>query len=129
MLDFAEAPDGRVWCATPHKVWEFDGKNWLTLRGGFERIHALHCSRDGTLWLATTDGVHRLTQGAWIANGTEDGLPSADIRAIHEDAAGRLRVETALGVSAFHPEADTDAPRTGLGGCRMTRCASAKATW
>ena len=109
---FVESPDGRIWCGTPHSIWEFDGKDWLILRSGFERINALLCSRDGTLWVATTDGVFRFTQGAWIANGTEDGLPADDIRQIHEDTSGRIYVETASGWSAFHPEADTSAPRT-----------------
>ncbi len=109
---FAESPDGRIWCGTPHSVWEFDGKNWLILRSGFERVNALHCSRDGTLWVATSDGVFRFTQGAWIANGTEDGLAAMDIREIHEDGAGNISIETTLGWIAFHPDADTDAPRT-----------------
>ena len=109
---FAESPDGRIWCGTPHSVWEFDGKNWLILRSGFGRVNALHCSRDGTLWVATTDGMFRFAQGAWFANGTEDGLPATDVRQIHEDAAGNIFVETTRGWSAFHPDADTDAPRT-----------------
>ncbi len=109
---FAEAPDGRLWCGTPRKVWEFDGKNWLTLRGGFERINALHCARDGTLWVATTNGLFRYAAGAWLANGLEDGLPNPDIRRIAEAADGRISVETTAGWSAFHPEADLDAPRT-----------------
>jgi signal transduction histidine kinase len=112
VLAFAEAPDGRLWCGTPRKVWEFDGKNWLTLRGGFESITALHGARDGTLWVATTNGVHRYGAGVWIANGAEDGLPAADIRRIAEDDSGRIALETARGWSAFHPEADGAAPRT-----------------
>ncbi len=113
---FAESLDGRIWCGTPHNVWEFDGKNWLTLRGGFDRLNSLLGARDGTLWVGTTEGVHRYSQGEWITNGKDDGLPSDDIRAIYEDGSGRITVATALGFSAFHPEADTDAPRTYLVG-------------
>lgn len=109
---FAEAPDGRLWCGTPRKVWEFDGKNWLTLRGGFDFINALHCARDGTLWVATTNGLYRYAAGAWLANGPEDGLPSPDIRRVEEDSGGRIFAETAAGWSTFHPEADLQAPRT-----------------
>ncbi len=109
---FAEAPDGRLWCGTPRKVWEFDGKNWLTLRGGFDHINALHSARDGTLWVATTNGLYRYTAGAWLANGPEDGLPSPDIRRIEEDSGGRIFAETIAGWSAFHPEIDSAAPRT-----------------
>jgi len=109
---FAQGPDGRLWCATPQKVWEFDGRDWLGIRGGFDRLNALHCARDGTLWVAAANDVHRLAHGAWISNGPEDGLPSADARRIHETAAGRIMVGTAAGWSAFQPEADTAPPRT-----------------
>ncbi|NOS72113.1 MAG: hypothetical protein HOP33_19580 [Verrucomicrobia bacterium] len=112
VIGFAESPDGRFWCSTPNKVWEFDGKNWLMLRGGFDSINALHCSRDGTLWVAAVNGVHRFAQGRWIANGTEDGLPAVEVRSIHEDAVGGIAIETTRGWSAFHPGADTDVPRT-----------------
>ena len=29
---FAETADGRVWCATPERVWQFDGRDWLATR-------------------------------------------------------------------------------------------------
>ncbi len=109
---FAESPDGRFWCSTPNKVWEFDGKNWLMLRGGFESISALHCSRDGTLWVATSNGVHRFAQGIWIVNNTEDGLPAVNVYKINEDASGGISIETIHGWSAFHPAADIATPRT-----------------
>jgi len=111
---FAEAPDGRLWCATPGKVWQFDGRDWLSVRGGFNPIHALHAARDGTLWVATANGLYRLVHGAWVAHGPEDGLPSADTRQIYETATGRLVVRTAAGWSVFRPEADPDPPRTYL---------------
>lgn len=109
---FAEAPDGRVWCGTPRKVWEFDGKNWLTLRGGFDHVNALHCARDGTLWVATTNGLHRFTAGGWLSNGPEDGLPHPDIRRVAEFVDGRIAVETPAGWSELHSEADLNPPRT-----------------
>ena len=31
-IGFAEAPDGKIWCATSDELWEFDGKNWLLLQ-------------------------------------------------------------------------------------------------
>ena len=36
-------------CATPDKVWEFNGKNWLSLRSGFDRVNALCRARDAKL--------------------------------------------------------------------------------
>lgn len=112
VLAFAEALDGRVWCATPDRVWEFDGQNWLVLRSGFGWINALLCARNGTVWVAGTNGVQRYVRGAWIDNGPEEGLPAAVVLRLREDEAGRLVAETAAGPSAFRPEADNDPPRT-----------------
>jgi signal transduction histidine kinase len=109
---FAEAADGRIWCATPGKVWEFDGRNWLDLRSGFARINGLCSARNGTLWVATDEGAYRNAQDAWIANGEEDGLPARMVRTISEDAAGHITATTSQGAATFHPEADTEAPRT-----------------
>ena len=109
---FAEAPDGRIWCATPGRVWEFDGRNWRDLRSGFARINGLCSARNGTLWVATDDGVYRCMQNTWIANGVEDGLPAAGVRAVAEDAAGHITVTTSPGTATFRPEADIEPPRT-----------------
>lgn len=112
VLAFAEAADGRIWCATPNQVWEFDGRNWMVLRGGFDRINSLCCARDGTLWVAAEDGAYRYAQGEWISNGPEDGLPSPVVLAISEDPTGRILATTAKGAATFRPESDTEPPHT-----------------
>ena len=56
--------------------------------------------------------MHRFFQGAWVENGREEGLPANAIREICEDARGRIWAGTAHGLSLYHPEADTDPPRT-----------------
>jgi signal transduction histidine kinase len=112
VVGFAEAPDGRVWCATPNKVWEFDGRNWLAVRGGFDRINGLCGARDGALWVATDAGLARFTRGAWVQNDVADGLPSARVTDVREEASGQILAATADGLSAFQPEADEDPPRT-----------------
>ncbi|MCX6890691.1 MAG: ATP-binding protein [Verrucomicrobia bacterium] len=111
-LCFAEAAEGRIWCATSDRIWEFDGRNWLVVRSGFDGIHALLKTRDGSLWVASNNGLHRFWQGGWIENGREDGLPSSAVREMCEDPRGRLWAGTARGLSLYHPEADTDPPRT-----------------
>lgn len=116
VVAFAELIDGKIIAATADKLWEFDGRNWSSIRAGFVGINALLCSRDGTLWLATENGVHRLVSGVWIENNLAEGLPSADVRQLHQNQSGRIRAGTALGWAQFHPEADTDAPRTFITG-------------
>jgi signal transduction histidine kinase len=112
VVGFAEALDGRIWCATLRNIWEFDGRDWLILRSSFDRVTALCCARDGTLWVAADTNVLRFTQGAWIVNGPEDGLPAAAVRRLREDARGRMIAETAAGPARLRAGADLDAPRT-----------------
>jgi len=113
-LGFAEMPDGKVWCATQDRIWEFDGRNWSAVRGGFDRINALARTRDGSVWVASNSGLHRLFQGAWVENGLEEGLPSPVVRQLQEDARGRLWAGTTHGLSVYHPEGDVDPPVTSI---------------
>jgi len=112
VLEFVESPDGRICCSTRDKVWEFDGRNWLPMRGGFDHINALCFTRDGTLWVATDDGLHRCARGAWVENDRTDGLASDVVTEVYEDSSGRIHALTSGGINVFEPEADPDAPRT-----------------
>ncbi len=111
-LFFAEATDGRIWCATTDRLWAFDGRNWTLVRVGFDHINDLARSRDDSLWVSSNSGLHRFTTAGWIESGIEEGLPGAVIRGICEDRRGRLWVGTSQGLSLHHPEADLDPPRT-----------------
>ena len=111
-LCFAEIADGKIWCATSDKVWEFDGRNWSTVRRGFDRINAMVRSRDGSVWVASNNGLYRYSQGNWVENGMEEGLPSASIRDVCEDQSGRLWAGTTHGLSRYFPDADTEPPKT-----------------
>ncbi len=95
-LGFAELPDGRLWCATQEKIWEFDGRNWASVRGGFDRINALRRTRDGSLWVASNNGLFRFFQNAWVEIGVEEGLPSAascgNSMRTHAGVCGRARL-------------------------------------
>jgi signal transduction histidine kinase/ligand-binding sensor domain-containing protein len=109
---FLELANGKIWCAAEDRVWEFDGKDWLALRRGFDGISAMVQSRDGSIWLASNNGVYRFFQGTWIENGIEDGLPAMEVRGLCEDKSDRLWAATSGGLSLFQPKADTDPPRT-----------------
>ncbi|HTY88613.1 MAG TPA: ATP-binding protein [Candidatus Acidoferrum sp.] len=112
VLGFAELSDGHIWCATQDKLWEFDGRNWSTMRAGFEHINTLLGSRDGSVWVGDDAGVHRYFQKVWIENNSDDGLPDASVHEILEDQAGHIWVGTPHGLSRYHPEANPDPPRT-----------------
>ncbi|MGA2863246.1 MAG: ATP-binding protein [Verrucomicrobiota bacterium] len=113
-LGFAEVGDGKTWCATEDRIWEFDGRNWPVVRQGFERINGLVRTRDGGVWVAANSGLYRYlpAQNAWIENGSDEGLPSADVRQVYEDRSGRLWAGTARGLSFYDRDADKDPPLT-----------------
>jgi signal transduction histidine kinase len=109
---FVELPTGQVWSASTEKIWSFDGKNWALVRGGFNQLNAMICDRDGDVWVGDESGIARYSKGHWIENGVEDGLPDGDIRALCEDQRGRIWAASSHGVAVFHPESDSEPPRT-----------------
>jgi signal transduction histidine kinase/ligand-binding sensor domain-containing protein len=111
-VGFVEMPDGKIWCATDDELWQFDGKNWLLLRSGFNHINGLSQTHDGSVWLASNTGLFRYYQDAWLQNGTEEGLPTGPIRAVCEDQRGQIYAATAHGLNLFHPEAVPAHPKT-----------------
>ena len=111
---FAALPDGKIGCATPDQLWEFDGANWLLVQARFNHLNALLRSRAGDLWLASNGGLFRFCAGVWLNYGTAEGLPNGAVYALAETPAGRLWAATAHGLRVFHPEADPDPPRTDI---------------
>jgi signal transduction histidine kinase len=109
---FAESQDGRIVCATPTKVWEFDGRDWFSLRSGFDQVNDLLYARNGTLWVASNGGVYRHVRGAWVHNDVADGLPSDAIGAVRETESSDILTQTAVGNYRFDPSADAERPRT-----------------
>ena len=112
LVAFAEMPDGRIWCATPDSVWQFDGRDWLAMRAGLEGVRALLAARDGSLWAATTNGLFHFTHGAWLINTLGDGLPPGEITSVHQDEHGTVFAESTNGWFRYEPDADTEAPTT-----------------
>jgi len=108
---FAESHDGRIVCATPAKIWEFDGQNWFTLRSGFDQANSLLSTRNGTLWVAARDGVHRLFRDAWVRNDFADGLPATGATNLVETLTGEIIARCIEGDWKLNPAADTEPPR------------------
>jgi signal transduction histidine kinase len=109
---FVELPDGKLWCAAPDRLWEFDGHSWSAVRAGFDRINGLIRVRDGSVWLASNNGLFHCLQGTWIENGVEEGLPSPTVRELYEDPHGVVWAATSRGLSRYFPDADLDPPKT-----------------
>jgi signal transduction histidine kinase/DNA-binding response OmpR family regulator len=106
----AEIQPGRVWVGGRSKLMEYDGLSWKVLRNT-DRVRMIVPARDGSVWIAASDGVYRYKDGSWLDYGREEGLPSEIVYAIHEDARGRIWAGTTLGSTVLRPEADPDPPR------------------
>ena len=113
VIGFVELPDARIWCADPDQIWEYDGRAWSIVRRGFDRINAMLRTRDGSIWVACNNGLHRFFKGVWIENSVEEGLPSATVRELFEDSQG-VWAATTRGISLFHPQSDRDPPAVSI---------------
>ncbi|MBL8211663.1 MAG: response regulator [Bryobacterales bacterium] len=102
----------RVLVAGRDALSEFDGRGWKVWRTGLDRTRSIIPDGQGGLWLAAASGIHRYRDGAWISNTEDDGLRSDIAYRVFADSRGRVWAGTSRGVSLYHPEADTEAPRT-----------------
>ncbi len=109
-----ELPDGRILVGGTDVLREFDGKSWRILRRGMERIHAIHPTLDGTVWIATASGLHRFKDRSWFVLGEEEGLPSGVVFSVFADGSGRLWAATARGLYTLDASSDTDSPRAAV---------------
>lgn len=109
---FLAVDDSRIWIGGSSKIFEFNGKNWSVVRAMFDRVNSMLKEPDGTIWVASSDGLHRCSNGNWLVNGMEEGLPSAAVYETFLQSRGnRLWAGTARGLSLLDPQADTDPPR------------------
>ncbi len=118
ITSIVEINEDRIWCGVQSKIWECDGKTWRIILGGLDHVAALLRARDGSIWAAAENGLHRYYQGAWVANGIPEGLPGEAVREVFEDRRGRIWAGTSLGLSLYHPDADPDPPETSVNDLR-----------
>ena len=109
-----EMPDGKVLIGGTDALREFDGVGWRVLRRGFEAIHVMLTTRDGTLWVASGSGLHRYRDRSWFVLGEEEGLPAGAVFSVFADGSGQLWAATARGLYTFDSNADTDPPRADI---------------
>lgn len=109
---FLPVDENRIWIGGSSKIFEFNGKNWSVVRAMFDRVNSMVKEPGGTIWVASSDGMHRCSNDHWLINGMEEGLPSSAVYEVFLQATGnRLWAGTARGLSLFDPQADTDPPR------------------
>ncbi|MBR9990781.1 MAG: hypothetical protein KFH98_13555, partial [Gemmatimonadetes bacterium] len=122
VLALFTASDGTVWAGTR-------ASGLFAIRDG--RVHAIYTTdqglvhnsvrtirqtRDGALWIGTTDGLSRFSGGRFTSFTAADGLAATHVRAIHEDRDGTLWIGTyGGGLHRFRDDAfKAITPRDGL---------------
>ena len=63
-----------------------------------DAVMSLGETRDGSIWVGTTDGLSRFKSGRFTTFRRAAGVPKGTIRAIHEDRQGTLWVGTTAGL-------------------------------
>jgi signal transduction histidine kinase/CheY-like chemotaxis protein/streptogramin lyase len=107
-----QLPDGKLMAGGKDKLLEFDGRVWKVAIDKLDRVRAIVPARDGTVWVATAEGVFRIRDGVVILHTPEEGLASPTVNSVYEDREGRIWAATGNGFSVYHAEADGDPPRT-----------------
>jgi signal transduction histidine kinase/CheY-like chemotaxis protein len=87
---------------------------WTIRQRGLDAVRSVMRAVDGSLWVATGSGVHRLRDDAWLTNGEADGLPSDASLTVFQDSRGRIWAGTSRGLSLYDPGADRERPRAVL---------------
>jgi signal transduction histidine kinase/ActR/RegA family two-component response regulator len=90
-----------------------DGR-WRVRQRGLDAVRSLTRAHDGTIWVASGSGIHRMQRGVWLTNGEADGLPADASFKVFQDRAGRIWAGTSRGLSLYDPAADRDEPRAVL---------------
>ena len=101
-----ESRDGGIWAGTRDNGVSFSDRSWrsITTNDGLvdNRVTVMLTDLHGATWVGTLDGLIRYTMSGIELIG---GLPGSDIRALAEDAQGRLWVGMDSGIAVFNPPA------------------------
>jgi len=119
-----EVEPGKIVVGGRKNLLQYERGKWSALRTDMDRVRSILKASDGTLWVASSSGVHHLKDGVWTENGEEEGLPSSTAYKVFEDSRHRLWIGTGRGVSLYRPEKETTSPRTTLSRAENGRTAS-----
>jgi signal transduction histidine kinase/CheY-like chemotaxis protein len=107
-----EIAPGRLWFGARDDLIERDGGGWRVLRSGLQSVRSIVRGRDGTVWIASAAGLHRLREGVWLVADAAEGLPDGAVYDVLEDSQGDLWATTKIGIARFQPGVDREPPDT-----------------
>ena len=109
-VELLEAGKGKIWYATTDAIFEFNGRAWSAMPFSAGQIRAARRARDGSIWVASSGGLWRFTEGSWVSIGAEEGLPAKDVWDVRQDRHFEIWTATEKGISLYHRSADLDPP-------------------
>ena len=121
-----ESPDGSMWFGRQRDVIRYDGDRWhaftdLPFSSTSHRVGSVLVSTDGAVWTGTEGGGLMRSDGEnWETFTAAEGLPSVDVRAVHQSRDGIVWTATSNGVSLFDDVIWQTYPRDS--GLIMMRC-------
>jgi signal transduction histidine kinase/ligand-binding sensor domain-containing protein len=107
----ADAGEGRIWCGTTSRAYEYNGQRWEVRLNTPDRVNSIIPAL-GSLWVGTPLGVYRLLKDSWILHSANEGLPGGGVHTLKLSPSDQLWAGTSGGLVRFHPDADPDPPRT-----------------
>jgi signal transduction histidine kinase len=108
----ADVGDGRLWAGGSDKLFELRGRKWETILNGVDRVNMISKAGDGSIWIATANGVYHQTADGWLRNNVEEGLPGDAVYKIRAERSQMVWAATSRGIAVYHPDADIDPPKT-----------------
>lgn len=112
ILSLLELNDGRILAGGITNLFQFDGTEWSILKNGIEKIRSLALEKDGSIWVASENGVYRFIKNAWLHYTAEDGLPSNYVNRVYVAKDGKVWACTAKGIAFFDRIHDLYVPDT-----------------
>ncbi len=98
----AQAEDGFIWIGSYAGLVRYDGKRFelIGFNEGIRSVTCLLVDSKGRLWIGTNDsGLFLMEQDSFSNWDEKDGLPSAAVRSLTEDAHGTIYVATTDGLA------------------------------
>ena len=107
-----EVSPGRLWFGSRDDLFERAGASWRLLRSGLQSVRSIVRGRDGTVWVGSASGVHRLRDGVWLGSEAAEGLPDGAVFDVFEDTDGDVWATTLVGIARLEPTVDREPPET-----------------
>ena len=78
VMAIAELGEGRTWCGTSSRVYEYVDRRWELRLTTPERVSGI-ISALGSIWVGTPAAVYRSLEGSWMLHRSGEGIPGGGV--------------------------------------------------